>query len=122
VGLQFGLAPAGWSVESYEESRSIDVTRDGDLHQWLRLSVIGRQGGATLDSMLAGMSLVAPATAVTIQGQEGRLAVADGGEQDPDYWFVVGQLPDGPLFVLIGSQLLSQEQVLQIAEQVTYTP
>jgi hypothetical protein len=122
VGLQFGLAPAGWSVESFEESRSIDVSRDGDPQQWLRLSVVGRQGGATLDSMLEGMTLVAPATPVTMQGQEGRLAVADGGEEDPDYWYVVGQLPDGPLFLLIGSQLLSQEQVLQIAEQITYTP
>ena len=122
VGLQFGLAPAGWSVESYEESRSIDVVRDGDPQQWLRLSVIGQQGGVTLDGLVEGMRLVGPATPVTIQGQEGRLAVADGGEQDPDYWYVVGQLPDGPLFLLIGSQLLSQEQVLQIAEQITYTP
>ena len=42
LGLQFGLAPAGWSLSGYEESRSIDLTRDDDSGQLLRLSVIPR--------------------------------------------------------------------------------
>ena len=36
LGLQFGLAPAGWSLSGYEESRSIDLTRDDDSGQLLR--------------------------------------------------------------------------------------
>ncbi len=121
VGLQFGLAPAGWSLNGYEESRSIDLSNDEDPNQRLVLSLIGREGGATLDTVLEGEPMAAPVATVTIQGQEGRLALLDGGD-DPDYWRAVGQLPDGPLFLLVAPQALTQEQVLQIAEQVTYTP
>ena len=121
VGLQFGLAPAGWSLNGYEESRSIDLSNDEDPQQRLVLSLIGREGGATLDTVLEGEPMAAPVATVTIQGQEGRLALLDGGS-DPDYWRAVGQLPDGPLFLLVAPQALTREQVLQIAEQVTYTP
>jgi hypothetical protein len=121
VGLQFGLAPAGWSPAGYEESRSLDLVSDVDPEQLLRVSLIGREGGATVDSVLGGMPMAGPVTPVTVQGQEGRMALADGGS-DPDFWQVVGQLPDGPLFLLLAPDALTQEQVLAIAEQVTYTP
>jgi hypothetical protein len=121
VGLQFGLAPAGWSLNGYEESRSIDLSNDEDPQQRLILSLIGREGGATLDTVLEGEPMAAPVTPVTVQGAEGRLALLDGFE-DPDYWRLVGQLPNGPMFLLVAPQALTQEQVLQIAEQVTYTP
>jgi hypothetical protein len=87
----------------------------------LRVSLIGREGGAPVDSVLGGMPMAGPVTPVTVQGQEGRMALADGGS-DPDFWQVVGQLPDGPLFLLLAPDALTQEQVLAIAEQVTYTP
>jgi hypothetical protein len=123
IGLQFGLAPAGWSVSGFEDSRSLDLTNDANPEQLLRLSLIGREGGATVDSVLDdGAPLAGPVTPVTIQGQEGRLVLADGQSSGQAFWKVVGQLPDGPMFLLLAPHALTQEQVVQIADQVTYTP
>ncbi|MGY1592035.1 hypothetical protein ACI79D_08670 [Geodermatophilus sp. SYSU D00708] len=58
---------------------------------------------------------------MTIQELPGRVALADGGS-DPDRWLVTGQLPGGPFFQLVAPQVLTREQVLEMAEQVTYTP
>lgn len=123
VGLHFGLAPAGWSVSGYEESRSLDLTSDTDPQQQpLRLSVFGPAPGLTVDSRFDGMSLAGPVQPVTIQGLPGRMALAQGDVGSPEYWFVVGQLPAGRFFLLLAPEILTQDQVLQIAEQVTYTP
>ena len=119
VGLQFGLAPVGWSVGGYEESRSLDLVSDTDPEQPpLRLSLIGEEGGATIDTFFQGMALAGPVEPVTIKGLPARMALADGGGG----WLVVGQLPDGPLFLLLAPPILTREQVLEIAEQITYTP
>ena len=59
---------------------------------------------------------------MTIEGQPARLAVADGDEEHPDHWYVVGQFPDGPLFLLLAPETLTREPVPDIGEQVTYTP
>jgi hypothetical protein len=123
IGLQFGLAPAGWSLGGYEESRSLDLVSDTDPKQSpLRLSVIGRQGGATVDTPYEGMSFSGPVEQVTIKGLPGRIAVAKGDEGSPGYWFVVGQFTDGPLFLMLAPPVLTRDQVLQIAEQATYKP
>jgi hypothetical protein len=123
LGLQFGLAPAGWSLSGYEESRSIDLTRDDDSGQLLRLSVIPRGGGATLDSVFDdGAPTAGPVATVTVQGQEARLVLKDGGEGNPDFWYLVGQIPDGPLFLMLAADTLTEQQVVEIADQVTYTP
>jgi hypothetical protein len=123
VGLQFGLAPAGWTVSGFEESRSLDLMRGDDSGQVLRLSVIPRDGGATLDGVVDnGMPTAGPVVTVTVQGQEARVVLRDGGEGQHDFWHLVGQIPDGPLFLMLAPEVLTQEQVLQIAEQVTYTP
>ena len=66
------------------------------------------------------MPAVGTPESVTIQGRPGRLAVMDGGEGNPDYWYVVGQFPDGTIFLLLAPETLTREQVLQIAEQATY--
>jgi RNA polymerase sigma factor (sigma-70 family) len=122
IGLQFGLAPAGWSLSGYEDSRSLDLTNYTGPEQTLRLSLIGGEGGATVDSVLAdGEPVTGQVTPVTIQGQEGRLVLADG-QSGPDFWKVAGQLPDGQMFLLLAPQALTQEQVVQIADEVTYTP
>ncbi|MEX5720571.1 hypothetical protein [Geodermatophilus maliterrae] len=120
VGLQFGLAPAGWSVGGYEESRSLDLVSDTDPDQLLRLGLVGREYPGTLDELLEGMSLTAPPEPVTVQGQPARLALA-GGDGGSPYRYLVGQLPGGPFFILLAPETLTREQVLQIAEQVTST-
>ncbi|MBM7806639.1 hypothetical protein JOD57_002476 [Geodermatophilus bullaregiensis] len=121
VGLHFGLAPAGWSVGGYEESRSLDLVSDTDPEQLLRVSLVGREYPGTLDELLEGISFAEPPEPVTVQGQPARLALASGDGGSP-YRYLVGQLDGGPFFVLLAPEALTQEQVLQIAEQVTYTP
>ncbi|RBY96923.1 hypothetical protein DQ237_04755 [Blastococcus sp. TF02-8] len=123
TNLQFTLAPAGWSVSGYEESRSLDLTNDTDPTQMLRLSVYDPGPGTTIDNFLDGTTFLAsPAESVTIQGRPGWLALANGDPGYPDYWYTVGQLHEGQLFLLLAPLTLTQEQVVQIADQVTYTP
>jgi hypothetical protein len=123
TNLQFTLAPAGWSVSGYEESRSLDLTNDANPEQLLRLSVYHPGPGTTIDSLIDGTTFLAgPAEPVTIQGRPGRLARANGDAGHPDYWYTVGQLPEGQIFLLLAPLALTQEQVVQIADQVTYTP
>lgn len=123
VGLQFGLAPAGWSLGGYEESRSLDLVSDSDPAQSpLRVSLIDREGGATLDSPFEGTTLAAAPATVTVHGLPAKLALAKRDEGSGDYWYLVGQFSDGPLFLMLAPQFLTQDQVLQIAEQTTYTP
>jgi hypothetical protein len=120
AGLQFGLAPEGWSVSGYEESRSLDLTNDDDPKQLLRLSVYQPGPGTTIDSLLDGPTFAGPAEPVTIQGRPGRLAIAEGDFGDPDFWYAVGQLPTGQTFVTLAPWVLTKEQVLAIAEQISY--
>jgi hypothetical protein len=49
----------------------------------LRLSLLGRGGGATVDTPFDGMTLAGPVKPVTIQGQPGRMALAAGDEGTP---------------------------------------
>jgi len=127
VDLQFGLAPAGWSVTGYETGDPaaggyLDLTSDRDPAQLLRLSLIGRQGGATIDSAIEDIVPAAPVEPVTVHGLDARLARVSGDEGQPDYWFLVGQFVDGPLLVLLAPIELTQQQVLEIADQTSYTP
>jgi hypothetical protein len=122
IGLQFRLAPAGWSVSGYEESRSLDLANEADPPQLLRLSLLGAGADLTIDTVMEGMTFVGPVQSATIQGQPARMALAAAGENSPDYWYVAGQLPGGRLFILLAPEVLTQEQVVQIADQVTYTP
>ena len=120
VGLQFGLAPAGWSVSGYEESRSLDLLSDADPSLLLRVSLLDPQFSGSLDELLTGYTTVEPVEPVTVQGQPGRLAVRD--LESGNDWFLVGRLAGGRFFVLVAPRELTREQVLQIAEQITYTP
>ncbi|PWW22148.1 hypothetical protein JD79_01296 [Geodermatophilus normandii] len=122
VGLQFGLAPAGWSVGGYEESRSLDLVSDVDPALLLRLSAVSPQYTGALDELLDGMPTAAPVETVVVQGRPGRLALLRGDVGTPPSWTLLGQLPDGRFFRLLAPRELTREQVLQIGEQVTAAP
>ncbi|MGY1697885.1 hypothetical protein ACI780_23555 [Geodermatophilus sp. SYSU D00814] len=119
VGLQVGLAPAGWSVGGFEESRSLDLVSDVDPDLVLRLSAVGDQYAGTIDGLLDGLSLAAPVETVAVQGRPGRLALVEGDAGAPPSWMLVGRLADGRCFQLLAPEALTREQVLQIGEQVT---
>ncbi|RBY81925.1 hypothetical protein [Blastococcus sp. TF02A-26] len=122
LGLGFGLAPAGWTVGGYEESRSLDLVSDTDPAQPpLRVSLQGLPGGTVpLGDLFEGRALAAPAEQVTVQGLPALVGLAVDGE--PDTWLVAGQIPDGRVFWLLAPPVLTRDQVLRVAEQITYTP
>ncbi|MCZ2806869.1 hypothetical protein O2W18_17315 [Modestobacter sp. VKM Ac-2983] len=122
IDLQFGLAPAGWTLNSLEESRSIDLSSDVDPEQRIKLSRYLPGFGLTIDDVLDGMEPVQSVETVTVQGMPARLARAQPGADAPVSWYVTGQFPDGSLFLLVTPDTLTAEQVLQIADEVTYTP
>jgi hypothetical protein len=122
IGLRFGLAPAGWSVGGYEENRSLDLVSDTAPDQLLRVSVYTPGPGTTIDTLIEGNTFAGPVETVTFQGQPGRLAPKKGDVGQPDYWFAVGQLPGGRIFLLLAPETLTREQVTQIADQITSTP
>lgn len=121
AGLQFGLAPAGWRVDGYEESRSLDLVSDTDPAQMpLRVSLTGTPGpGVTVDTFYEGRSLTGPVEQLTVQGLPARLGMTT--PDDGDSWLVAGQVPDGRLFLMLAPPALTRDQVLQIAEQITVT-
>jgi hypothetical protein len=122
AGLQLGLAPAGWSVTSYEDS-GMSLASDADPDQLISLSVLQRwRGYRSVDAVLDEVQLTGPVEEVTVQGKPARVALGKGDPWPHDWWNISAELPDGTLFLLQVSNTLSQEQALQIAEQVTYTP
>ncbi|SDF50816.1 hypothetical protein SAMN05660662_2415 [Blastococcus aurantiacus] len=123
LDLQFGLAPAGWEVGGYEESRSIDLVSETQPDELLRLSLWAFGGDEALDGALEGITFTGIPEPVTIQGGAGRIALGNGGDGSCACWYVVGQFPGANrLFLLLGSDGLSREQMLAMAEQVTFTP
>ena len=122
VDLQFGLAPAGWSVGGYEASTSLDLVSDTDPTQApLRVSLFGGPGyEVTVDAPFEGRSLTGPVEQVTVQGLPARIGRTT--PEDGDGWLATGQLPNGRLFLLVAPPVLTRDQVLQIAEQITHRP
>jgi hypothetical protein len=128
VDLQFGLAPAGWSVTGYQTGGPslgayLDVTSDRDPRQLIRLGLIGRQGGATIDSAIEDIAPAAAAEPVTVHGLDARLARVPANDGQPEHWVLVGEfVADGPLLQLLAPVELTPEQVVAIADQTSYTP
>ena len=59
---------------------------------------------------------------VTLLGRPARLSLAQPGTDAPVCRYVTAEFPDGSLFLLVAPENMTREQVLQIADQVTYTP
>ncbi len=127
VPLQLSIAPAGWSVQGYKDDRILTLV-DGDHEQHtlsvhlplpedvvpadqVRSSVAGPIG-PQLDVTVHGR----PAQLVRVQGDlliEGRFA---------EGWFLQAQFDNGTTFVVQAPGSFTQDQVLQLAETVTYKP
>lgn len=122
VGLQFGLAPDGWSTASYDETY-VSLANDADPDQRLSLGLVERwRGYETVDDVLDGFELLNAVVPTTLNGRPARMALTEGQPWPYDWWTLAGELPDGTLFQLQAPGHLTQEQVMAIAEQVTYTP
>jgi hypothetical protein len=126
VPLQVGLSPAGWSVSSYESTSNLALISDTDPSISNRISVSVQErwrGYASPHDLMKGMAEGNPVEQVTVKGRLAELAsVPDHFAENRRMWNLAAQLPDGAIFLLQAPDTLSREDVLAIAEQVTYTP
>jgi hypothetical protein len=121
--LRVGLAPAGWSVQFFKMGRVLTLVDDADEQQTLTVQIPQPADvvppGELLDQL---MSPVGPLVPVTVHGRPAHLVLLDSGYLDQRIWFLQAQFADGTTFELQAPEAFSQEQVLEMAEQVTYTP
>jgi hypothetical protein len=129
VPLQVGLAPVGWVVSSYEAGglSLVDAADTTSASDRLSISLLERWRGYTEpDDVLQGMAQGEPVEQVTVNGLPAALVSVPDHFADPDenrrMWNLGAQFADGPLFLFQAPDTLSREDVLAMAEQVTYTP
>ncbi|MFQ1001295.1 hypothetical protein [Modestobacter sp. SSW1-42] len=134
VAVQVGLAPEGWSVTGYESGSNLSLTDQADpsFRNGLHVSMWGRwETDYRVPGYLQYLTYGEPVEPVTVQGRPAEVAsvpdpfTGPGFPDEPEparMWYVMGQVPDGPVFLLQAPDTLSREDVLAIAEQVTYQP
>lgn len=115
VPLQVHLAPSGWVVEAYKDDRVLTLANADFPQQTLTVHL---PEAAIPAEELVGqlMGPVGPLVSVTVGGRPAQLVPTDSG------WYLQAQFPDGTTFVLQAPEAFTQEQVLAVAAQVTYTP
>lgn len=123
VDLQIRLAPAGWSVTSYADDEYIAVVSDDDPDQRVTVSLQDAWRGYTPDNMLDYVQGLGAVTDVTVDGRPAQLGkVQDSWSETHEQWWLAGQFADGTLFFLTAPDEFTQDDVLAMADQVTYTP
>jgi hypothetical protein len=118
VDVQIGLSPEGWVMSSYEDN-GVSFIDSGDPSQRLFVWLMERWRGETVESAFQGMYVGAEQW-VTVNGQPAKIVLVDQG--DSNEWFLAGELEGGVLFALQVPESFTQEQMIALAEQVTYTP
>jgi hypothetical protein len=133
VRLQVGLSPQGWSVSAYETGGLTLVSDvDPSIVNRIGISLQERWRGYNRPAdVLQGMAAGNPVEDVTVQGRPAQLvSVPDpftgpgnpGREEPRRMWYLAAELPDGVIFLLQAPDTLSRDDVLAVAEQVTYSP
>ncbi|MGY2074843.1 hypothetical protein [Blastococcus sp. SYSU DS0828] len=123
VDLQVGLAPAGWSVTSYADDEYVAVVSDENPDQRVTVALQETWRGYTPDNMLDYVDGLGPVTEVTVDGRPAQLAlVEDSWSETHKQWWLAGQFADGTLFFLNAPREFTRDDVLAMAEQITYTP
>jgi len=121
VGLSVGLAPAGWSIYAYKNGTILTLANDDAPQQTLSVSLPGAPIPA--DQLLSQlMSPTGPVIDVDVQGSPAQLVPVDTGYTGPGGnagWYLQAQLPDGQTFVVQAPGAFTQQQVLDLADQVT---
>ena len=130
VQLQFRLAPEGWIVSSYESLGNLTLVSEAaptSLTDRIGVSLLERWRGYTgPDVVLQGMTDGNPVEEVTVNGEPARLVSVPDPFADPAaerrMWYLAAQFADGPQFLLQAPDTLTREDVLAMAEGLTYTP
>jgi hypothetical protein len=133
VRLQVGLSPEGWSVSAYENGGLTLISEtDPSISNRIAVSVQERwRGYDSPRDVLKGMSEGNPVEHVTVQGRRAELVSVPDHFTGPGFpdreeprrkWYLAAELPDGVLFLFEAPDTLSREDVLAMAERITYTP
>ena len=131
VQLQFALSPTGWVVSGYESLSYLslaDAANPTSLTERISVSLQERwRGYDDPEDVLQGMTGGDLAEQVTVNGLPAALASEPDHFADPAagrrVWNLSAQLADdGPLFLLQAPDTLTREDVLAMAEGLTYTP
>jgi hypothetical protein len=128
ASLQVGLAPDGWVVSSYETG-GLTLSGAGDTtdpSNRISVSLLERwRGYAEPGDVLQGMTDGNPVEPVTVNGQPAELVSVPDHFADPREgrrtWYLGARFVDGPLFLLQAPDTLTRDDVLAMAERVTYT-
>jgi hypothetical protein len=120
--LRVGLAPAGWSVDFFKMGRVLSLVNDAYEQQTLTVHIPLPEDVVPPEQMLGQlMGAVGPVVPVTVHGRAAHLVEIGGGPLDSG-WYLQAQFADGTTFVVQAPEAFTREQVVQMAEQVTYHP
>jgi hypothetical protein len=117
ITLQVGLAPAGWSVLFYKMGRVLTLASDTRPDQELSVHLPLPDDVVPADQVATSIEgPTGPMRPVVVNGRPAQLVPTDYG------WFLQAQFADGRTFVVQAPKAFTQEQVLEVAAEVTYHP
>jgi hypothetical protein len=127
VPLQISLAPAGWSVDGYKDDRILTLANDEYEQQSLTVHIPLPDEVIPLDQVRDSIAApLGPQLDVTVNGRPAQLVRTEGDYVIDGHrylnWYLQGQFEDGTTFVLQAPEAFTREQVLELAESVTYNP
>jgi hypothetical protein len=121
--LRMGLAPAGWSVDFFKMGRVLSLVNDSYEQQTLMVHIPLPEDVIPPEQLLEQlMGPIGPVVPVTVQGRPAYLVRLDSGYLDQEMWFLQAQFADGTTFTLQAPEAFTKEQVVEMANQVTYDP
>jgi hypothetical protein len=127
VPLQLSVAPAGWSVLAYKDDRILTLVDDDYEQQTLSVHIPLPEDVPPADELRENlMGPVGPVIPVTVNERPAQMVMTETdyriGDEWYQQWYLQAQFEDGTTFVLRAPESFTQEQVLQLAETVTFNP
>lgn len=121
--LRMGLAPEGWSVDFFKMGRVLSLVNDAYEQQSLTVHIPLPEDVAPPEQLRDQlMGPIGPVIPVTVHGRPAYLVRVDTGYLDQEGWYLQANFADGTTFVVQAPEAFTQEQVVQMAEQVTFNP
>ena len=115
------VAPAGWSVQFFKMGRVLTLVNDAYEQQTLTVHVPLPEEVIPADEVRNSVSgPIGPQLDVTVNGRPAQLVLSESGYQEQQEWYLQAQFDDGTTFVVQAPDALTQDQVLALAEEVTY--
>jgi hypothetical protein len=123
VTLAAEVAPAGWSVQFYKMGRVLTLVNDAYDQQTLSVHVPLPDEAIPADQVRESiMGPIGPQLDVSVNGRPAQLVRCRSDYLNREKWYLQAQFEDGTTFVVQAPEAFTQEQVLELAESVTYNP